>query len=395
LDHQKFSFEVTDCSSESAARCGRLRTPHGEVDTPVFMPVGTRASVKGLTPQQLKEASVDMVLANTYHLLLRPGPDVVADLGGLHRFMGWDGPILTDSGGYQVFSLSELRRISDDQVEFASHIDGERIRLSPEIATAVQNQLGADIIMAFDECPALPCEPEQLEQAVERTLRWAEQSLAAHQRNDQWMFGIVQGGTDPKLRSYCSEQLIKLDFPGYAIGGLSVGENHDEMIETVGFTAPLLPETKPRYLMGVGTPRDLVKAIALGIDMFDCVMPTRNGRNACAFISTGTIKLRNEQYKRQTQPLDEQCDCYTCRNFSRGYLRHLFLVGEMAGPILVSLHNLAFYQRLMAQARQAIREDRFDAWVREKTLFDSELQQNYGTNPMENDEIETEITDDN
>ena len=371
MNHQNFSFEVTDRSSDSAARCARLRTPHGEVETPVFMPVGTRASVKGLTPRQLRDANVDMVLANTYHLLLRPGPDVVAELGGLHRFMGWDGPVLTDSGGFQVFSLKTLRRIDDDQVEFASHIDGERIQLSPEITTSVQNQLGADIIMAFDECPALPCEPQRLEKAVERTIRWAELSLAAHKRSDQWMFGIVQGGADPQLRSYCCEEIVKLDFPGYAIGGLSVGESHEELIETVDFTAPLLPESKPRYLMGVGSPRDLVQAIARGIDMFDCVMPTRNGRNACAFVSEGSIKLRNEQYKRQNQPLDENCDCYTCRNFSRGYLRHLFIVGEMTGPILLSLHNLAFYQRLMAQARQAIRDDNFDDWAGEMTNKDN------------------------
>ena len=392
MKQQEFSFEVTRRSSENAARCGRLRTPHGEVETPVFMPVGTRACVKGLTPGQLKDAHVEMVLANTYHLLLRPGPDVVAELGGLHRFMGWEGPILTDSGGFQVFSLSSLRRINDDQEEFASHIDGQRIRLSPKIATSVQNALGADIIMAFDECPALPCEPQCLERVVERTIRWAEQSHAAHERNDQWMFGIVQGGTDPQLRSYCSEELIKLDFPGYAIGGLSVGESRQELIETVGFTAPLLPANKPRYLMGVGTPRDLVQAIALGIDMFDCVMPTRNGRNACAFVSAGTIKLRNEQYKRQTQPLDENCDCYTCRNFSRGYLRHLFMVGEMTGPILLSLHNLAFYQRLMAQARRAVRDDNFDAWARTKVLSDDELYQKCGTSPNGNNDNETENT---
>lgn len=392
MNQQKFKFEVTDCSSENAARCGRLQTPHGQVETPVFLPVGTRASVKGLTPEQLRDANVDMVLANTYHLLLRPGPDVVAELGGLHRFMGWDGPVLTDSGGYQVFSLSSLRQINGDQVEFASHIDGERIRLSPKIATSVQNELGADIIMAFDECPALPCDPQRLEQAVERTIRWAELSLDSHERNDQWMFGIVQGGTDRRLRSYCCEELIKMDFPGYAIGGLSVGESHEELIETVGFTAPLLPESKPRYLMGVGSPRDLVQAIARGIDMFDCVMPTRNGRNACAFVSDGSIKLRNEQYKMQNLPLDENCDCYTCRNFSRGYLRHLFMVGEMVGPILLSLHNLAFYQRLMTQARNAIRNDNFDHWARTKVLSENDLYQKCGTNPMGNVDSENENT---
>jgi queuine tRNA-ribosyltransferase len=356
---------VVNRSSQSRARTGILQTPHGSVKTPVFMPVGTRGSVKGLTPRQIREVGLEMVLANTYHLLSRPGPEVVAELGGLHEFMGWDGPILTDSGGYQVFSLSSLNRISDDEVEFASHIDGARIRLSPARATAVQNQLGADIIMAFDECVSLPCPAERLREAVERTIRWAEQSRAAHERRDQWMFGIVQGGTDKELRSYCSEEIKKLDFGGYAIGGLSVGESHEDLIDIAGFTAALLPEDKPRYLMGVGTPRDLVKAIGLGIDMFDCVMPTRNGRNACAFVTEGTIKLRNEQYKLQKGPLDENCDCYTCRSFSRGFLRHMFMVNEMTGPILVSLHNLRFYQRLMSEAGKAIREDRYEDWARQ------------------------------
>ncbi|OQA01835.1 MAG: Queuine tRNA-ribosyltransferase [Planctomycetes bacterium ADurb.Bin412] len=357
-----FSFTVTARSSSSAARCGVLQTPHGAVETPVFMPVGTRGTVKGILPDRLAQCGAGLILANTYHLLLRPGADVVESLGGLHRFMGWAGPILTDSGGYQVFSLSELNRIGEDEVEFVSHIDGARIKLSPAIATDVQNKLGADIIMAFDECVPYPSSPDRLRQAVDRTIRWAEQSRAAHRRGDQWMFGIVQGGTDRQLRSICSEELRKLDFPGYAIGGLSVGEGHEEMIGTVEHTVPLLPGEKPRYLMGVGMPRDLAAAIGAGIDMFDCVLPTRNGRNAFAFTRGGPLRLRNQQYQLQTGPLDEECDCYTCRNFSRGYLRHLFLVGEMAGPILVSLHNLAFYQWLLSQARQAIREDRYAEW---------------------------------
>jgi len=359
----KLSFAITSRSSEGPARCAVLETPHGSVETPLFMPVGTRGAVKGLLPAQLRQAGAGMVLANTYHLLLRPGPEVVAHLGDLHGFMGWDGPILTDSGGYQVFSLNSLNHVGDDAVEFASHIDGQRVQLSPAIATAVQNQLGADIIMAFDECISLPCEREQLAQSVDRTLRWAEQSLEAHRRDDQWMFGIVQGGTDRELRSYCSEALIRLDFPGYAIGGLSVGESTEALRETAGYTAALLPEGKPRYLMGVGTPQDLIAAIGMGIDMFDCVLPTRNGRNACAFVREGKMKLRNEQYKLQDVPLEQGCDCYTCRHFSRGYLRHLFMVGEMAGPILLSLHNVRFYQRLMAEARQAIKDDRYSAWA--------------------------------
>ena len=364
-------FTVTSKSSSTRARCGILHTAHGQVETPVFMPVGTRGSVKGILPEQLRQVSAQMILDNTYHLLLRPGPDVVEALGGLHRFMGWSGPILTDSGGYQVFSLSSLNRVGDDEVEFASHIDGARIRLGPKSATETQNRLGADIIMAFDECVALPCEKQQLRDAVDRTIRWAEQSLQAHRRSDQLMFGIVQGGTDKELRSYCCEELIKLNFPGYAIGGLSVGEGHDDLIATTDFTAAMLPENKPRYLMGVGTPRDLVKAIALGIDMFDCVMPTRNGRNACAFVTDGTIKLRNEKHKLDTGPLDEQCNCYTCRNFSRGYLRHLFMVNEMAGPILLSLHNLAFYLELIRQARNAIKQDNYAPWAQKWAYYNT------------------------
>ena len=366
-----FSFVVNQQSSDSQARRGLLTTPHGTVQTPTFMPVGTRGTVKGIMPDRLAETGAEMILANTYHLLLRPGAEVVESLGGLHRLMGWNGPILTDSGGYQVFSLASLNQIDEDHVQFASHIDGQRITLSPEIATRVQNQLGADIIMAFDECVALPCPQERLKQAVERTVRWAEQSLAAHRRDDQWMFGIVQGGTDEQLRRQCSEALVKLDMPGYAIGGLSVGEGHEQMIETVSFTAPLLPADKPRYLMGVGMPRDIVAAIAAGIDMFDCVLPTRNGRNAFVFTRAGTLRLRNEKYKLQTGPLDDQCSCYTCRTFSRGYLRHLFLVNEMAGPILVSLHNLAFFAWLTEQARRAIEQDRFGDWARPWLAYDS------------------------
>ncbi len=359
-----FSFNLSHISSDSQARRGCILTPHGEVQTPAFMPVGTRGSVKGLLPRDLHECGAEMVLGNTYHLLLRPGAEVVHHLGGLQEFSGWRGPMLTDSGGYQVFSLSELNRIGEDEVEFASHIDGARVRLSPKVAIETQNRLGADIIMAFDECVKLPCERARMVEAVERTIRWAEQCLEAHGRQDQWLFGIVQGGTDRELRQYCVEALLKLDFPGYAIGGLSVGEGHALMIETTAYTAPLLPADKPRYLMGVGMPRDLVAAIGAGIDMFDCVLPTRNGRNAFAFTKTGTLRLRNQQYQYDKRPLDEQCGCYTCRNFSRGYLRHMFLVGEMAGGILVSLHNLCFYQELMAEARKAIEEDRYQSWAR-------------------------------
>ncbi|MBN1765214.1 MAG: tRNA guanosine(34) transglycosylase Tgt [Sedimentisphaerales bacterium] len=360
-------------SDNASGRCGLLQTPHGEIQTPVFMPVGTRAAVKGIIPQQLYQTHTQMILSNTYHLLLRPGAAVVEQLGGLHRFMGWDRPILTDSGGYQVFSLSTLNRIGQDEVEFASHIDGAKVVLSPRIAIRVQNQLGADIIMAFDECVALPCRRDRMLESVERTLRWARLSREAHERTeDQLLFGIAQGGTDKELRTYCCEKLIEIGFDGYAIGGLSVGESHEEMIDTVNHTAELLPADKPRYLMGVGTPRDIVAAIAAGIDMFDCVLPTRNARHATAFTHQGTIKLRNETFKLQNEPLDEDCDCYTCRNFSRAYLRHLFMVDEMTGPILVSIHNIAFYQHLMAQARRAIQENRFNDWAARWSRYDME-----------------------
>ncbi len=369
-----FSYSLTTSCSNTRARLGSLQTPHGMVETPAFMPVGTRGAIKGLLPEQVRQAGSQIILANTYHLLLRPGPDVVEAFGGLHGFMSWDGPILTDSGGFQVFSLSSLHSLkkmgpTDDEIIFNSHIDGARCILSPGISMQVQNQLGADIIMVFDECVELPCTRERMELAVERTLRWAAMSQEAHRRDDQWLFGIVQGGTDQELRHYCSEKLIAMDFPGYAIGGLSVGESHDEMIETVDFTTQLLPIEKPRYLMGVGTPRDLIAAIAAGIDMFDCVMPTRNARHATAFTREGPIKLKNEQYKLDKGPLDENCDCYACRHFSRGYIRHLFMVErknpELLGPILVSLHNITFYQWLMKQTRQAIRENNFLEWSRQ------------------------------
>lgn len=369
-----FSFTITHQDSGSSARTALLHTPHGDVKTPAFMPVGTRGTVKGILPDRLGETGAEMILANTYHLLLRPGAEVVAELGGLHRFMGWDGPILTDSGGFQVFSLSSLNRIGDDEVEFASHIDGAKVRLSARIATQVQNQLGADIIMAFDECVALPCETKRMEQAVERTIRWAGQSLEAHERKDQWMFGIVQGGTDAGLRQYCAEELLKLDFGGYAIGGLSVGEGHEQLVETTKQTAALLPVDKPRYLMGVGTPRDLAAAIEAGVDMFDCVLPTRNGRNAFAFTKQGTMRLRNQKYQMDRGPIDPECACYTCRNFSRGYLRHLFLVNEMAGPILVSVHNIYFFEWLMITAREAIRENRYRDWAQMWAHYDLERQ---------------------
>ena len=342
------------------ARGGRLTTPHGAVNTPVFMPVGTAGSVKGVTPTQLRATGTAMILANTYHLQLRPTAEVVAQLGGLHRFMGWDGPILTDSGGYQVFSLASINRVDDEGVDFQSHIDGARMRLTPRIATDVQNKLGADIIMAFDECPPLPSPPEVIERAVERSLRWARECKKHHARSDQAMFGIVQGGLNLDLRRRCADELVTLDFDGYAIGGLSVGESHEQMRAVLESIVSELPADRPRYLMGVGMPRDILAAVQAGVDMFDCVLPTRNGRNSYAFTAAGPLRLRNEQYRLDARPLEEGCDCEACQRYARGYIRHLFLAGEMLGPTLTSLHNLRFYQRFMARLREWTREGRLE-----------------------------------
>jgi queuine tRNA-ribosyltransferase len=348
------NFEVLARDSSTRARVGRLRTPHGDADTPVFMPVGTRASVKGLLPAQLRDAKCQVLLSNTYHLALRPGADVVAEMGGLHKFMSWDGPILTDSGGFQVFSLATLRELDDTGVTFKSHIDGAVMRLDPAGAVAVQEKLGADIIMALDHCPALPATRDELEEAVRRTILWAGQCKDAQKRGDQALFGIVQGGLDLDMRCRCLEALAAMDFPGLAIGGLSVGESPEEMAALLREFAWRMPEDRPRYLMGVGRPIDIVRAVASGVDMFDCVMPTRNGRNSFAFTDAGFLRLRNSQYKTDRSPLDETCACHTCQHFTRGYLRHLFLADEMLGPILVSLHNIAYYQRLMSRIREAI-----------------------------------------
>ncbi|MHC5198937.1 MAG: tRNA guanosine(34) transglycosylase Tgt [Planctomycetota bacterium] len=358
-------YELIKSDTRSNARRGTLMTAHGAIETPVFMPVGTRGCVKGITPQQLKTTGAQIVLANTYHMVIRPGTDVVESLGDLHGLMGWDGPILTDSGGYQVFSLSTLNRIGDDGVEFASHIDGAKIYLDPTVATQTQNRLGADIIMCFDECTPWPCPTEHLKKAVERTIRWAKQCKDAHANNQQLLFGIVQGGVDPELRSECARELIPMDFDGYAIGGLSVGEGHEHMIRTVQHTAALLPEDKARYLMGVGMPVDIVESVRAGVDMFDCVLPTRNGRNAFAFTDDGPLRLRNSRYISDTSPIEAGCDCYACQNFGKGTIRHFFNVGEMLGPILVSIHNLTYYQRLMKEIRSQIENGTYNDWANE------------------------------
>lgn len=353
-------LEIHRRDDATSARLGRVTTPHGSFDTPAFMPVGTQGSVKGILPDHLRATGAQIILANTYHLMLRPGERTVAELGDLHRFMAWDGPILTDSGGFQVFSLADLNKITDEGVDFKSHIDGAMVHLSPERSMEVQNALGADIIMMFDECPPADAPLEYHAQAVERTIRWAHRCVAAHQRADQQgLFGIVQGGTDENLRRKCAEALIQLDLPGYALGGLAVGEGFEAMKKILEQATPMLPADKPRYLMGVGYPRDIVTAVAAGIDMFDCVLPTRNGRNAYAFTSAGPIRLRNTQYSRDPLPIDENCDCYACSHFSRGAIRHYFFAGEMLGPILVSVHNIRFYQKLMADIRKAIEEGRF------------------------------------
>lgn len=353
-------------ATDGAARLGKVHTPHGSYDTPAFMPVGTQGTIKGVLPDQVAASGAQIILANTYHLMLRPGERVVAELGDLHRFMGWPGPILTDSGGFQVFSLADINRITDEKVVFKSHIDGAVVELTPRRSIQVQNSLGADIIMAFDECPPGDAPVEYHRSAVERTLRWARQCLEAHERpNDQSLFGIVQGGTDPTLRERCATELIGMDFPGYAIGGLAVGEGFEAMKGVLRHVTPLLPAHKPRYLMGVGFPRDIVAAVAAGVDMFDCVMPTRNGRNAYAFTAAGAIRLRNSQYTRDDGPIEAGCDCYACKTFTRGAIRHFFFAGEMLGPVLTSVHNMRFYQRLLADVRRAVAAGTFVDFLRD------------------------------
>ncbi len=360
-------FELRHVDAGSAARLGQLHTPHGTLETPEFMPVGTRATVKGLTPDHLRAVGSRMLLANTYHLAIRPGEDVIRDLGGLHRVMAWDGPILTDSGGFQVFSMADRVKLTESGVAFRSHLDGRRLELTPENAMAIQAALGADVAMCLDHCPALPATREQVADAVARTIRWARRCRDAHSRPDQALFGIVQGGSHPDLRADCAGRLIEIGFDGYAIGGVSVGESREEVRAALDVTTHLLPPGQVRYLMGVGRPRDLIDAVATGIDIFDCVLPTRNGRNASCLTAIGTVKLRNAVHKTDTTPIEPGCDCYACTYYSRGTIRHLFLTDEMLGPILASIHNLAYMHRLTRQIRAAIAENRFSRF-REETL---------------------------
>lgn len=349
-----FSFSITHCDTGTEARSGILATGHGDVPTPAFMPVGTGGTVKALTPEMLRNCGVDILLGNTYHLYLRPGHETVARLGGLHRFMGWPGPILTDSGGFQIYSLGALRRITDEGALFRSHIDGSSHLLTPERAIAIQECLGADILMSLDECIPFPADSATAERAVHRSLDWAARGKKAHRRPDLALFGIVQGGGYPDLRKICADALIDLEFDGYALGGLSVGEPKAVMEHVVAWTTPLLPRDKPRYLMGVGTPADIVMAVGYGVDLFDCVIPTRCARHGLLFTNQEKVVIRNARYRRDETPLEGSCDCYTCTNFSRAYLRHLYVSGEVLAMVLNTIHNVRFYMRLMTGIREAI-----------------------------------------
>jgi len=354
-----FSFKIIARDKNTKARIGEFTTPHGTFLTPAFMPVGTQATVKTLSPRDLKDAKVSILLCNAYHLSCRPGEEIIQKLGGLHKFMNWSGPILTDSGGYQVFSLARLVRVTDEGVEFKSEPSGEKKFFTPEKVIEIQEALGPDIIMPLDQPVPYPTTYELSKQAVERTLDWAIRSLKSKKREDQMLFGIIQGATFKDLRTYCTEKLLDMEFPGYAIGGLSVGEGRDVMFENLQTVMDIIPPKYPRYFMGVGTPEDIIRAIGMGVDLFDCVLPTRNGRNGWAFTSKGIIRLRNSIHKDDNSPLDENCDCYTCRNFSRGYLRHLFNTEEILGLSLVSLHNIYYYESLTEKCREAIRHGKF------------------------------------
>jgi queuine tRNA-ribosyltransferase len=365
-----FHFELLE-GDKSGPRAGRILTDHGVVETPAFMPVGTQGSVKTLSSADLESIGASIVLANTYHLYLRPGEKLIEEAGGIHRFMSWDGPVLTDSGGYQVFSLADLSRLSDEGVEFQSHLDGSRHLLTPERVVEIQTSIGSDIMMVLDQCTSYPCDRAEAETAVRRTTLWAERSLAVRGSRieeggyERVLFGIVQGSVYDDLRARSAAEIVSLDFPGYAIGGLSVGEPKEETSSIVEQTAALLPMDKPRYLMGVGFPEDIVEAVARGIDLFDCVVPTRNSRNGTVYTSGGKLVIKNASYARDWGPLDPDCRCETCRRYSRSYLRHLFNAGEMSGPRLATYHSLYFYLHLLSEMRQVIREGSFGEWRKE------------------------------
>lgn len=368
-----FSYDNQASSEGIGARLGKITTDRGEIPTPIFMPVGTKATVKAATSETLKDLDAKIILGNTYHLYLRPGPDLVQKAGGLHKFMNWDRPILTDSGGFQVFSLAKLRKITEEGVQFQSHIDGSKHLLTPELSIQVQEALGSDIMMCFDECPALPATKETLKKSLELTLKWEERSLLAKSEGRN-LFSIIQGGTDIELRKESLERLLEIEarhepagrsFAGHAVGGLSVGEPPEQMYETVEALAPLMPKDKPRYLMGVGTPEDLIICAGLGIDMFDCVMPTRNARNGMLFTHLGNVKIKQSRYKEDFTPIEEGCACYTCQNHTRAYLRHLYISDEILASMLMTIHNLHFYLNLMAQIRKHLKAGTFSSYKKQ------------------------------
>ncbi len=355
-------------NTDGRARVGKITTPHGEIETPVFMPVGTQATVKTMTPEEVKEIGSKILLGNTYHLHLRPGDELIAKAGGLHKFMNWDMPILTDSGGFQVFSLGNLRNITEEGVNFASHISGAKLFISPEKSIEIQNNLGSDIMMVFDECPPHPAEKEYIKQSLQRTSRWAKRCIDANKNKDsQGLFGIVQGGVFEDLRDLSLKELLeyKNDFSGFAIGGLSVGEPKEDMYRILKYITPKLPEDMPRYLMGVGEPLDILEAVSEGIDMMDCVLPTRIGRHGTVFTRTGKLVVKNAKYKEDFTPMDEECDCYVCKHYTRGYIRHLFKANEILGMRLATYHNLYFLQKMMSEVRLAIKENRFEGYKKD------------------------------
>ena len=354
-----FTFTLLKDDSETSARLGKISTDHGEISTPVFIPVGTQATVKALTPEELKELGAGIILSNTYHLYLRPGHELIKGLGGLHKFMHWDYPLLTDSGGFQVYSISANQKVAEEGINFQSHLDGSRHFLSPELCMEIQEALGTDIAMCLDECVPYPASYEYTNDSLERTTRWAKRCQKSKRRKEQALFGIVQGGMFKDLREKSARALVDLDFDGYAVGGLSVGESTSLMLEIVEYTTALLPERKPRYLMGVGRPEDMVEAVKRGIDMFDCVLPTRNARNGMLFTSSGKIVIKNARHKREDIPIDPHCNCYTCKHYSRAYLHHLFAAKEILSSILNTIHNLYYYLNLMAEMRTSIKEGTF------------------------------------
>jgi queuine tRNA-ribosyltransferase len=360
-----YSFELLKTDPGSRARLGRITTDNGEVETPLFMPVGTQGTVKALLPETLKALGVDMILGNMYHLYLRPGHELIRDFGGLHRFMNWPGPILTDSGGYQIFSLGALRQIREEGVTFQSHIDGSRHFISPESAVGIQETLGADIMMCLDECTPYPADRKYVKESLDLTVRWAHRCRSAFREDGRALFGILQGGVYPDLRAEAVERIVGIGFDGYALGGLSVGEPKEQMLSVVEGTAPFLPRDRARYLMGVGMPGDIIEAVFHGIDMFDCVIPTRCARNGLLFTNSGKVVIKNARYREDASPLDDSCDCYTCKNYSRAYLRHLFIAKEILAMVLNTIHNVRHYMRLMEGIRTAVRDGRFAEFRRD------------------------------